>query len=305
MTTYLKNRIPEKVSTAKFVNNQPTFCFIAPTSLVEYHFPTFSQQRAHLLLAHLVDQSDKYLGIYKKIKNINPDTLFIMDNGAFELKTPYKPEKLVTLGKSIDADVIVLPDYPFQPGEKTIEAAEKYIEIFKNEGFKVMFVPQSREGDYEDWKNCYTWAANNDDIDIIGMSILGIPNALGYDLNVTPFARVIVTYDLIKEGKFAWNKHHHYLGLNSGPYVELPGLLSVKALGTVDSSGPAWSVCSYEYKGIQYNKFNEKSLDNPAFSINKPRKEVNFYFDYDKLYDKMSVIHNIYTINEFISQYKY
>ena len=70
------------------------------------------------------------------------------------------------------------PDYPFNRCSKTISAAEELADAVKAAGFKTMFVPQSVTGDIEDWINGYRWAAGNPAIDIIGMSILGVPNAI-------------------------------------------------------------------------------------------------------------------------------
>jgi hypothetical protein len=40
---------------------------------------------------------------------------------------------------------------------------------------------------------------------------------------------------------FAENKHHHFLGLNAGPALEIPSLLNMVRNFTIDSSGPIWS----------------------------------------------------------------
>ncbi|MEM4258049.1 MAG: hypothetical protein QXL17_02715 [Candidatus Thermoplasmatota archaeon] len=163
----------------------------------------------------------------------------MMDNSAYELKEPYAPNKLIELGQKCGAHAIVLPDYPFQPGQKTIDAAIKFIPQFRDFGFKTFFVPQSKEGDLKDYIETYKWAATNPDIDIIGMSILGIPNAIPY---CNPaYARVVITQILIDLGIFNFDKHHHYLGLNAGPALEIPTLIRMGALDTVDSSGPVWA----------------------------------------------------------------
>ena len=66
-----------------------------------------------------------------------------------------------------------MPD-PFQPAEKTISASRALIGEIKGAGFRTMFVPQSEIGDLENWITAYKWAAENDDIDIIGMSTFPI-----------------------------------------------------------------------------------------------------------------------------------
>lgn len=208
----------------------PSFCIIAPTAYLE----RIPLTNTHLLLAHLVDHDNKYAEFYQK-RSLSGD-LIMMDCSAYELKEPYAPEKLIELGKKCGADVIVLPDYPFQPAEVTIEAAVKFIPLFKEAGFGTFFVPQSKKGDTDNWIRAYEWAAGNPDIDVIGMSILGIPNAIPW---CDPaYARVVMTAMLKERGIFNDQKHHHYLGLNSGPALEIPSLIRLGVLDTLDSSGP-------------------------------------------------------------------
>jgi len=189
----------------------------------------------------------------------------MMDNSAYELKTPYEPDMLIALAGKCGAHAVVLPDYPFQPSTVTIEAAIKYIPLFKQANLGTFFVPQSKSGDLEDWIHCYQWAANNNDVDIIGMSILGIPNALSM---IDPsYARVVMTQLLLDRGVFAKDKHHHYLGLNAGPALEIPSLLRMNVLDTVDSSNPVWTAIL----GHAYTENADSYLQ-----VVKPKMPVNF-----------------------------
>jgi hypothetical protein len=245
---------------------KPSFCFIAPT---EYLNNAASHSSTHLVLAHLVDNDPIYTKWYRDAFALGD--FIMMDNSAYELKEPYSPDRLVDLANECGANAIVLPDYPFESGYVTIEAAKKYIPIFKNAGFKTFFVPQSKKGDIIDWIRTYEWAVNNDDIDIIGMSILGIPNALP---NIDPaFARVVMTQLLQSEQKFANGKHHHYLGLNAGPGLEIPSLLRMGALDSIDSSGPVWAgILGHEYST------NTDSLQ----AVSKIKLPVDFACPYSK-----------------------
>ena len=218
--------------------HDPKFCIITPTAYLEEYA---SQSAMHLVLAHLVDTDDKYAQFYA-----DSNSFKIMDNGAFELGESYDPEKLIELGRKCNADAIVLPDYPGQPQDKTMQAAMKYGQQVKDAGFFTMFVPQARIGDSEGWIEAYEWAAiDNELVDIIGMSILGIPNAIP---NVhRAYARVVMTERLMALGIFS-DKPHHYLGLNSGPALEIPSLLGMRALTSCDSSSPVWAgICGNEY----------------------------------------------------------
>ena len=208
------------------------FCFITPISYLQYA----KRSSRHLVLAHLVEQSLIYADFYKKMSDRGDYVM--MDCSTYELHEPYSPEKLVSLGKQCGAHAIVLPDYPFQPAAKTVGAAEKFIPIFKNEGYHTFFVPQSQKDDICDWIDAYKYASSNPDIDIIGMSILGIPAALS---DVSPaYARVVMTSILNDRGILS-SKYHHYLGLNSGPGLEIPSLLKLGVLNSIDSSGPVWA----------------------------------------------------------------
>lgn len=216
------------------VPTNPAFCFITPISYLNA-FATASDR--HLVLAHLVNRDERYRQFYKTRSELGD--YIMMDNSAYELHEPYSPEKLMHLAEQCGAHAIVLPDYPFQEAEVTIEAAREFAPQFKAAGYHTFFVPQSKKGDLEDWIRAYAWAANNPDIDIIGMSILGIPNALP---QIDPaYARVVMTALLQSTGLFAKDKAHHYLGLNAGPGLEIPSLLRLNALTSIDSSGPVWS----------------------------------------------------------------
>jgi hypothetical protein len=218
----------------------PQFCVIAPTNYLQYA----TGSDTHLVLAHLVATDITYRDFYKNL-SVAGDFI-IMDNGAFELGQSYAPDKLIKLAHLCGADAIVLPDYPGKPIDQTIEAAKQLIPLVQESGFKTFFCPQAEVGDTEGWISSYVWAANNPDIDMIGMSILAIPNALPHIPK--SYARVVMTQMLMDRGIFAHNKYHHYLGLNSAPNIELPSLLTMNALNSCDSSGPVWSaICGHRY----------------------------------------------------------
>lgn len=256
--------------------DKPQFCAIAPISFSEL----VNDRSSHLVLAHLIDRdhqktdeqraaSDVYTAFIKS--ESEKGAFVMMDNSAYELKEPYAPEKLIELAKKCGAHAIVLPDYPFQPADKTIEAAEKFAPLFKAAGFKTFFVPQSKTGDREDWVDAYLWAAHNDLIDIIGISILGVPNAWN---NIDPaFARVVAMQHLLDIGEFAEDKHHHFLGLNAGPALEIPSLLRMGVLDTVDSSGPVWA-------GIQTHAYTREA--DSYQTVKKLTSPVDFFMPMTK-----------------------
>lgn len=239
----------------------PKFCVIAPTAFLY----TAMKFDTHLVLAHLVATDDSYQSFYKTRSRLGD--FVIMDNGAFELGCSYEPDKLIELAHKCGADAIVLPDYPGKPPEQTIEAAIQLIPVTKEAGLRTFFCPQSMIGDTEGWISSYRWACDNPDIDMIGMSILGIPNALPHIPK--SYARVVMTQLLIDRGIFNFKKYHHYLGLNSAPNVELPSLIKMKALNSCDSSGPVWSaICGHRYNitGDSFMPIHKKYLREVDFN---------------------------------------
>lgn len=240
----------------------PNFCFITPIPLLEQFA---IQSRKHLCLAHLVAKSpDVYGAFYKRMRERGD--YIIMDNSAFELGASYNPTDLLRLGAVCGANAIVLPDYPGQPWQKTVDAANQWIYYFKDAGFDTFFAPQSTKGDLAGWLESYEFGANNEGIDIIGMSILGIPNALPHI--PAAYARVVMTQLLQTLDKFNYNKAHHYLGLNAGPNLEIPPLLRMNALWSIDSSGPVWQAIL----GHQYTK------DTDSFQMTK---KIHFPVDFE------------------------
>lgn len=242
--------------------DKPEFCIIAPTSYLSYT----AASNTHLVLAHIVDKDWQYCNFYRKLSDRGDDRI-IMDNGAFELGKPYDPDKLIELAHMCGAHAIVLPDYPGQKSQLTIDAATTYAPIFKSNGFSTMYVPQSQVGDYSDWYNGYMWTheEGNDLVDIIGMSILALPNAMPHIPK--SYVRVVITELLQRTYSFNKNKYHHYLGLNSGPALEIPALIRMKALNSCDSSNPVWmAILGHEYS------YNTDSY----LAVSKVKKEVDF-----------------------------
>ncbi len=264
------------------ISDQPAFCVIAPTAYLEDYA---TQSHSHLVLAHIVDTNPTYCEFYKSMAN-RGDRI-IMDCSTFELGESYDPDELVRLGDMCGADTLVLPDYPGKHSSVTITAAKKLIPVFKGEGFSTFFVPQSEMGDIADWIYSYQWAADQEDIDVIGMSILGIPNALPHIPK--SYARVVMTELLIDRGMFNLDKHHHYLGLNAGPNVELPSLLMMNALTTCDSSNPVWA-------GLHGYRYDTMSTD--CLPVHKKfLREVDFDYEYvKKSHIHETVQYNLQTI---------
>jgi len=247
------------------------FCHIAPTPHLR---DLCGQQTHHLLLAHLVEEDEKYVQYYnwKPSKNVH-----ILDNSAFEMykqgRDMYPSDKLIDMGKRVCADYVVMSDYPNEPGSKTIKAAQQLAPQFKDNGFGTFFVPQSEIGDLEDYIATFAWAACSPLVDYIGVSILGVPNAYGVEKD-NKLQRYVSRFHMMKELerrgilKLAYlnNKKIHFLGMVDGPNeIELCGEFCIN---TWDSSAAVWAGLN----GISFDS-------SPTGLINgKFEEEVDFNF---------------------------
>jgi len=267
------------------------FCHIMPT---EFLSKWASKYNTQLILANLVETDEKYADFFESYEGIK-----ILDNSAFEMykqgKPMYPTEKLLEMGQRVKADYIVMSDYPDNIGQVTISAAEEIAPIFKQNGFKTFFVPQSLIGDMEDLINSFSWAANSPLVDYIGFSILNIPNAYGVEkenklqryLSRMKFIRELdmrgVLTDIVDNGKKI-----HFLGMLDGPN-EIELLFDTgygEYINTWDSSAAVW----YGLNGITFDS-------SPTGAINgKFEKEVDFNCkkgDVNKVEVNLAIINNL------------
>lgn len=289
----------------EYAFNEPIkFCHISPTKYLRHFVHT---NGAHLLLAHLVENDLDYRNFYASLPD---DKYRILDNSAFEMfkqgKEMYDSSKLIEMGKLCKADCIVMSDYPKEPAEKTINKAKELIPQFKDAGFQTFFVPQSRVGQLDEYIDCFEWALNNDDIDVIGVSILGCPIALNveettyYEGNKSDsykMQRFLSRWEVMRrldernllEGKAI--KRFHFLGMTDGPKE----IALMKDYGydqyihTWDSSAAVWA-------GLHNISFDSSptGLKNGKFE-----KEVDFSFDNGDTFNSI-VSYNIDYINTLI-----
>jgi hypothetical protein len=221
------------------------FCHIAPTPLLQ----TFvNNQTHHLLLAHLVEEDEKYTNFYRRGHHLAK--CYILDNSAFEMykqgREMYPSDKLIEMGTRVCADYIVMSDYPGEHGSKTIKAAEQLAPKFREAKFGTFFVPQSEIGDIEDYIATFAWAASSPLVDYIGVSILGVPNAYGVERD-NKLQRYMSRYKMMVElerRRILYmarcnDKKIHFLGMVDGPNeIELCGRFNID---TWDSSAAIWA----------------------------------------------------------------
>lgn len=278
------------------------FCHIAPTP----HLDDFARSnKAHLTLAHLVKEDPEYVKFYQQLRRdigaVGNQYINIMDNSAFELYKAglpmFNPEELVDLAKEIRATHIVLPDHPAHPSMVTIDDARRYAPIFKENGFKTFFVPQSDIGDLEDLITAFAWAASSPLVDYIGISILAVPNAYNCEkgnnlqrfLSRWRFMNELYDRNLLQLA--AQNgKKIHFLGMVDGPN-EI-SLVRDFHIDTWDSSAGVWTGLNgvpfdTSPTGLINGKF-EKHVDFSADlsdNINIAKKNVKYIDDLVERYN--------------------
>ena len=223
-------------------------CFIAPTAYLHL-IPQNS--KVHLLLAHLMEDR-AYCDFYKRRKE--EGDYIIVDNGAFEFKRPLDADEIFRLvgGAGFQPDVIVAPDYPFEPWSKTVTETDSFARRYHNyfdASVKLMAVPQSKPGDWHGWIECYEHLTKIPHVNWIGMSILGIPNAFQSATGTKDisFNRTFATQYLKNNGIIESRIKHHYLGCGDPREI-----LMMKAQGvadTNDSSTAFW----HAINGIGYD----------------------------------------------------
>ena len=247
------------------------FCHITPTPFLEKFVPNYKTQ---LVLAHLIEEDERYTEFYRKFNGVK-----IMDNSAFEMykqgKPMFSPGRLIAMGQKVNADYIVMSDYPDDDPSTTIKAAEDQAPTFKKEGFGTFFCPQSKIGDLEGLISAFAWAANSSLVDYIGFSILNIPNAYGVEQDnklQRYLSRLKFTIELDKRGVLSQivnnGKKIHFLGMVDGPNeIELMDFNGyAECIDTWDSSCAVW----YGLNGIKFDT-------SPTGAVNgKFEKEVDF-----------------------------
>ena len=256
-------------------SRKPQFCHIAPTP----HLDLVDGRKTHLVLAHLIETDQQYVDFYLQQKEKYNCTI-IMDNSAFEMYKQQRPmydsDKLITMGQRIKADYIVMSDYPNDESAKTIEAAERMAPEIKKEGFKTFYVPQSKIGDMDDYVKGFKYGCYSDNVDYIGVSILGVPNAFGWGTETNQLQRFasrqriyyeLATTPLLETAKYL-GKKFHFLGMVDGPNEIMFMNPFRKFIDTWDSSAAIWA-------GLNGLKF-----DNSPTGLFKGKfeKEVDFNF---------------------------
>ena len=279
--------------------NPINFCHISPTQYLHL----VKNRDTHLVLAHLIEKDlngetdGSYTEFYRN--ESHRGATIIVDNSMFEYykqgKPPLDSSKLIDLGRAVNGDFIVLSDYPDQPGQVTINKAEELIPEVKAAGFRTFFVPQSKIGDIEDYIKTFEYGINHPEIDLVGVSILGVPNAYGVERN-NNLQRYLSRYTMLgtlkKRGILTDQyKKLHFLGMVDGPNeIEL-----VKDfhdfIWSWDSSSAVWA----GIQGVEYD-------NSPTGLLNgKIETEVDFEIPFDESKTR-AILNNMARIDNLVQK---
>ena len=203
------------------------FAHITPTAYLDL----FASGRPfHLTFAHLVEQDEDYVAWYaaRDLSRGFMPYVNIMDNSAFEMykqgREMYPSDKLIEMGTKIGADYIVMSDYPGEHYQKTIDKAVEMAPELREAGFGTFFVPQSEPGDIEGLLKSFEWAAQANEVDYIGVSILAVPlaykvekdNKLQRFMSRWKFMQLLDEHGILNMIE-ANGKKVHFLGMVDGP----------------------------------------------------------------------------------------
>jgi len=240
------------------------FCVISPTAGLE-RYATLS--KTHLVLAHECKNHD-YVEFY--IKRQQEEEFIILDNGAYESGRPTYDWNVIN---ALEPDVVVLPDYPLQPWQKTWHAAMAWLdENFDDiSGFECLYIPQAEKGDLHGFLESYQEAVLDPRI-----TWIGIPRALAYAITDDPLMRVTFARMVRKDHP---NIKLHCFGMVNGDVHELP-YLRAAGVNSIDSSAPVW-------RG--WNGYSLASAADPT-EWDRHGTPVNFNAELDPLME--CLIHN-------------
>lgn len=206
------------------------YALISPTKFLDR---VSSLGDIHLVLAHLVLRDEAYREYYK-----NETKYKILDNGAFELRTPLSTEEILKAAELIGADEVVAPDV-FLDAEASFNLTSMFttkVKVLSKEPvtFKVMGVPHGNT--FFSWLECFQRLYHHSRIDTIG---IGYQSCKVFS-SVWPDAKSLSTIraNLVKALTTHFTeKPIHLLGGGSNP-IEVLQYKNIPTVRSIDTSFP-------------------------------------------------------------------
>ena len=236
---------------------------IAPSNYTELGI---HESDMNMVLAHVARDNKEYARMFR-----DSDKQTLLDNGAFENGVPMSVEDMINIGHKVRADILVLPDYPFKDWQEGwSDYVMEGIEQYKQEGFKTMFIPQSVKGDAIGFMKSLINAIHHPEIDYIGLSILGCPNAFDHIPDHKVREKIIgEVYDILPQNKL------HILGM-LGTVDEIKRLSYYEdVINSWDTSAAIW----YGVNGLSVEGRTEKFADAVDFDLPVKNFSVSLVLD--------------------------
>lgn len=232
---------------------------ISPTSLI----PSFGNMGDfHLTLAHLLEDEPN---AYENAIVASQKPIYL-DNGLFENGESVPVGTLMNHAARLKAQFVFAPDVLFnkEATEENLDNAWKQLQIAKEEyGSKTKLAAVVQADNHNDFIESYQNMCNDERIDLIGLSILSIPESFKGltgtdDIAMNRMRCISIINELPKQ------KNSHLLGLGSS-YVDVVYGSRYDWIVSHDSSSAIWNA-------IQGHEI----LDNFEVKGGKTRVHVDF-----------------------------
>ena len=256
--------------------------YITPTSYLEKYA---KQGDIYLALAHLIDDEgqNEYARFHRR--EALKGRRVILDNGLFE-GAQVTTESLIQRARAINASVVCAPDVLFDSAG-TIKEFKQFIRAKQEAGLvcEVMGIPQADNP--TDWWECYRFFDLSKDCDLIGLSILAVPQSFGELVGgrdrITA-SRVHLLRELYAHTSLLGRRSTacHLLGLGDS-YEDLQ--FAARALPSVISNDTS-SAFVHGMHGVRYR-------EDGTWDGGKIREKVDFSQPYDPNADHEAIQHNI------------
>lgn len=264
--------------------------FIAPTTLISQYG---NQGDFHLALAHLLGPVDEAPNEYEQAV-VSSGLPIFLDNGLFENKESIPVRELIEKAVHLDAEFVFAPDVLFDRAGTEANIQEAYDilqelkEDFPESKTKLAAVVQANNPD--DYLASYLMMAEDPRIELIGLSILSIPESFK-EISGTDDITINRIICLKRINKLPVHKSSHLLGLG-GSYEDVafanehcPWVISH------DSSSAVWN-------GVQGKQIHPTSL---KVDGGKTKVHVDFNFAEELTEEQAANIeHNISVVKSII-----
>lgn len=240
------------------------FCFIAPSSLLDRYA---SVSRTHLILPQVTNE--EYINFYKRKRR--EGDLLILDNGAYEGVEDWN--LLIKAMDRYNPQVVALPDFLLQDGEKTFVEARGFMNLWKNDYPRVkwMYVPQAVPGDMQ---GLYHWM--NIAIKELKVEWVAMPRAISTHIG-SRWSRVNLCEELTMRGLKT-----HALGMANADLRELEHLFW-EGCCSIDNSSPIW-------RGV-FDSALDNEIQRKAWDLSGPPVDFNYKWELNP--SDQTIRHNI------------